>query len=302
MQYGLLSVAVLILPSFVTLCAQDLTQADPQAPAASADKSSNQDPGSDNDEPGWVRAWFRIVDKARASQPHFVSPIVTTHVMLVEQFRYDMSWQRDPSGGTITSNYGNSRGLEIIPNTRLEVGIFPPGYIVHQSNVPNGFNDFSFQVKFRAFSATEGKGDYFVGFFFGGSLPTGSAANGLGHPVLSPTFAAAKGLGPWDIQSTIGANLPTSGTNVLGRQIIFNTAVDYRINGKIWPMLEQNSTFWVDGPLSGNKEVFLTPGLVLGPVQLKERLHFLVGFGVQIAVTSFHQDNHRWIVSIRFPF
>jgi hypothetical protein len=302
MQYGLLSVAVLILPSFVALCAQDLSQADPPAPAAAADKSSNQDPGSDNDEPRWVRAWLRNVDKARASAPHFVSPLITTHVMLVQQFRYDMSWQRDPSGGTITSNYGNSRGLEIIPNPRLEVGIFPPGYVVHQSNVPNGFSDFSYQVKFRAFSATEGQGDYFVGFFLGGSVPTGSAANGLGHPVLSPTFAAAKGLGPWDIQSTIGANLPTSGTNVLGRQIIFNTAVDYRIKGKIWPMLEQNSTFWVDGPLSGNKQTFLTPALILGPVQLKERLHFLLGFGVQIAATSFHQYNHRWIVSIRFPF
>jgi hypothetical protein len=302
MQYGLLSVAVLILLSSMALSAQDLTQADPAARAATADKSSNQDLRNDNDDSGWVRAWERIADKARASQPHFVAPIVTTHVMLVQQFRYDMSWQRDPSGGTITSNYGSSRGLEIIPNSRLEVGIFPPSYIVHQSNIPNGFTDLSFQVKFRAFSATEGKGDYFVGFFFGGSVPTGSAANGLGHPVLSPTFAAAKGLGPWDIQGTIGANLPTSGTNVLGRAILFNTEVDYRIKGKVWPMFEQNSTFWVDGPLSGKKEVFLTPGLVLGPFPLKERLHLGLGFGVQIAVTSFHQFNHRWMFSIRFPF
>jgi hypothetical protein len=31
----------------------------------------------------WVHAWMRKVDKARASQPHYVSPIVTTHVLLV---------------------------------------------------------------------------------------------------------------------------------------------------------------------------------------------------------------------------
>ena len=31
----------------------------------------------------WVHAWMRKVDKVRASQPHFVSPIITTHVMLV---------------------------------------------------------------------------------------------------------------------------------------------------------------------------------------------------------------------------
>jgi hypothetical protein len=222
--------------------------------------------------------------------------------MLVQQFRYDMAWQRDPSGGTITSNYGTSRGLEIIPSSRLEVGIFPPGYIVHQTTVPDGFGDLSYQVKYRIASATEGKGDYFVGFFFGGTIPTGKAPNGIGHPVLSPAFAAAKGLGPWDIQSTIGATLPTTGTSVLGRTLLFNTEVDYRIIGKIWPMLEHNSTFWLDGRLNGQKQVFVTPGLVLGAFPVTGRLHVGFGVGAQIAVTSFHQYNHRWIFSIRFPF
>jgi hypothetical protein len=67
-------------------------------------------------------------------------------------------------------------------------------------------------------------------------------------------------------------------------------------------MFEQNSTFWVDGPLSGRKQVFLTPGLVVGPFQLYENLHLALGVGVQIAVSSFHQYNHRWIFSVRFPF
>jgi hypothetical protein len=84
--------------------------------------------------------------------------------------------------------------------------------------------------------------------------------------------------------------------------IVFNTAVDYRIKGKVWPMLEQNSTFWSGGALDGKKQLFLTPGLVLGSVQVAERLHLSVGGGVQIAVTQFHQDNHRWILSVRFPF
>lgn len=295
MQHAFPSVALVMFLAPVVLCAQSVDQDSPTA-------SATQDPGTGSGEPGWVRAWLRASDKARSSQPHFVAPLITTHVMLVQQFRYDMSWQRDPSGGGITSNYGSSRGLEIIPSSRLEVGIFPPSYVVHQTNVANGFGDLSYQVKFRAFSGTEGKGDYFVGFFLGGSVPTGSAPNGLGHPILSPTFAVAKGLGPWDIQSTIGANLPTSGTNVLGRTLLFNTEVDYRIKGKIWPMFEQNSTFWTDGPLSGNKQVFLTPGMVIGPFTLHERLHFAFGFGVQTAVSSFHQYNHHWIFSIRFPF
>jgi hypothetical protein len=289
--------------------------ADSELPSAACDSDENdsgvdngagaQNPrtpatsGSDSD---WVHTWMRKADAARASQPHFVSPIVTTHVMLVQQYRYDMSWQQDPAAGTSTSNYGASKGLEIIPATRLEVGIFPPNYLAHQSSAPDGFGDLSFQVKYRAFSATEGRGDYFVGFLLGGSLPTGSPRNGIGHTILSPTLAAAKGIGPWDIQATFGANLPASGINLLGRAIVFNTAVDYKIKGKIWPMLEQNSVFWSGGNLDGKKQVFLTPGLVLGGFPLAERLRLSFGAGVQIAVTQFHQYNHRWVLSVRFPF
>ena len=288
-------------PSSCDQPAADCTPNSSAVPPQSG-SSENNAGGSNSYQNDWVHSWIRKVDKARASQPHFVSPIVTTHVMLVQQYRYDMSWQQDPSGGTVTSNYGASRGLEIIPTTRLEVGIFPPAYFVHQSKVPDGFGDLSWQVKFRAFSATEGEGDYFVGFFLGGSFPTGTAPNGQGHTVLSPTFAAAKGIGPWDVQSTIGANLPATGADVLGRAIVFNTAVDYRIKGKIWPMIEQNSMFWSGGSLDGKKQVFLTPGLVVGGFPLAERLHLSVGGGLQIAATRFHQYNHRWILSVRFPF
>jgi hypothetical protein len=273
--------------------------------AVSPDDASSQNSSSTKRDSGhndWVSKWLRKVDEARASQPHYVAPIVTTHVLLVQQFRYDSSWQQDSPSGAITSNYGASRGLEIIPTTRLEVALFPPNYLVHQSSVPDGFGDFSYQIKYRAFSAPEDRGDYFVGFFFGGSFPTGTPPNGLGHTVLSPTFGAAKGLGSWDIQTTIGANLPASGTDALGRAILFNTAVDYRIKGKIWPMLEQNSTFWSGGLLDGRKQVFLTPGVVFGSFPFAERLHLTFGAGVQIAATQFHQYNHRWIVSVRFPF
>ncbi len=255
-----------------------------------------------NSDGGWVQKWMRKVDQARAGQPHFVSPIVTTHVMLVQQYRYDMSWQQDPAANSSTANYGTSKGLEIIPTTRLEVGIFPPSYLAHQPSLPDGFGDLSFQVKYRAFSGTEGRGDYFVGFFLGGSLPTGSRRNGIGHAILSPTLAVAKGIRHWDIQTTFGANLPASGANLLGRAIIFNTAVDYKIKGRIWPMLEQNSEFWLGGTLDGKKQVFVTPGVVWGSFPVAERLRFAIGSGVQIAVTQFHQYNHRWIVSLRFPF
>jgi 3-hydroxyisobutyrate dehydrogenase-like beta-hydroxyacid dehydrogenase len=73
--------------------------------------------------------WTRATDEARASQPHFVAPIVTTHVMLVQQFRYDMAWQRDASGGSITSNYGASIGLGYM-GSRLSKRLVDAGYSV----------------------------------------------------------------------------------------------------------------------------------------------------------------------------
>jgi hypothetical protein len=249
----------------------------------------------------WLTRWTERVDEARASQPHYVAPLVTTHVVLVEQYRYDVSRQRDASG-TVSSNFGASRGLELIPTTRLEIGISPPPYITHRSNAPDGFGDVFFQVKFRALSAPEGKGDYFVGLFFGGSLPTGSAPNGAEHAILFPTLAAAKGIGPMDIQTTLGAGLPTSGSDLLGRTLVSNTAVNLRVRGIVWPMVELNATSWSDGILDGKKEVFVTPGIVVGSFPLPERVHIGFGAGVQIAVSQFRRYNHRWIASVRVPF
>jgi hypothetical protein len=211
-----------------------------------------------------------------------------------------MCWQQSSSGDT-TANYGCSRGLEVVPTTRLEFGIYPPGYIVHRANFADGFGDLSYSVKFRAFSRPVGKGGYFVGFFLGGLIPTSANSNGTGHAVLTPTFAAAKVLGPFDIQSTIGGTLPTSGTKSLGRTLPFNTSFDYRIKEKAWLILEQDSTFWIDGPLTGNKQAFLTPGIVWqGKLGQKQKVE--IGFGEQIAVTHFHQYNHRSVFTIRFPF
>lgn len=49
----------------------------------------------------------------------------------------------------------------------------------------------------------------------------------------------------------------------------------------------------------GQTLTYLTPGLVLGRLRLKDRLSFTVGGGFEIAATSFHLTNH--IPSIRFP-
>jgi hypothetical protein len=249
----------------------------------------------------WVSRWLRTVDRARAEQPHYVAPLITTHVLLVQQFRFDSYFQQ--AGGIWTEEYGGGKGLEIIPNTRMEVQVGIPPYFGHgASNLPDGFGDVSIFLKFRAFSAPEGKGEYFVGFFLGGVFASASLPNGLGHTVWSPMIAAAKGWGFFDVQSTLSGNLPQSGTNVLGRQILFNNTFQFKVANIFWPDVETNSTFFVDGPLSGNKETFLTPGVITGPYQIAERLHFATGLGIQIAASHFHRYDHRLIWTMRFPF
>jgi hypothetical protein len=37
----------------------------------------------------WGHSWLRNVDKARSEQPHDVAPLITTHVLLVQQYRFD---------------------------------------------------------------------------------------------------------------------------------------------------------------------------------------------------------------------
>jgi len=259
------------------------------------------DPTSSSDENDWVHRWLGRVDRTKTLQPHYVAPLITTHVLLVQQFRYDMYWQEDNSGNW-AANYGASKGLEIIPNSRVEVQVGIPPYMVHETSVPDGFGDVSLFIKFRAFSAPEGKGDYFVGAFLGASFPSGNPPNGSGHTQLSPMLAAAKGWNHFDIQSALSGNLPTSGTASLGRSIVFNNTFQFNIRSRIWPEMEVNSTFITDGPTAGKKQTFLTPGIIFSGFRIAERLHFTVGAGIQTAVTQYHAYNHRWILSARFPF
>ena len=271
-------------------------------PAPSADGSPAEPPAPDPaPSDGWLSSWLRRVAEARESQPHTAAPLVTTHNDLVQQFRYDGYMQQDPNS-TLTTNAGAGRGMEIIPTTRLEVAFAMPPYLTHQSSVLDGSGDWSFLVKFRAFSAPEGEGAYFVGFVLNAAFPTGNTANSAGHAVWSPALAFGKGWGNFNLQNTFGGTLPQTGVDVLGRTIVLNDVAQYRIKRVIWPMLEANSTFWSGGHNAGKKQVFLTPGIVFGSFPITPRLRIAVGAGEQIAVTQFHTYNHRYIFSLRLPF
>ncbi len=249
-----------------------------------------------------VDAWFERVSKTQAEQPHWITPVVTVTPRLEQEFRYDVSAQ-ELANGTTTVNIGGGKGVELIPSERVEVILGIPAYLHHGSAAArDGFGDFGFLAKYRLLARNEQSGNYIVTAFLGVTAPTGSYNNGAEHAVITPTVAAGKGWGNFSVQSTIGAGLPVADAARLGRPILSNTAFQYRIARKFWPEFEVNSTFWPDGARAGKKQVFLTPGLVVGRIPLRGRLGLTVGAGYQIAATHFHTYKHNLIFTVRLPF
>jgi hypothetical protein len=251
---------------------------------------------------GYFSGWFARVDKTKEEQPHWVTPLATTTPRLEEEYRYDQLWQPNAKG-VATHNYDGGKGLELIPFDGVEVIFNVPAYIDHNNpNVRNGWGDVAFLVKYRLLSANEEHGNYILSAFLGWSLPTGQFSNGALHPVITPTIAYGKGFGNFDLQGTFGVGLPTADTSTLGRTIAWNNTFQYRVFRKFWPEVELNSTFFQDGKNGGQKQNFVTPGLVMGRFRLVGRVGFTFGAGYQIATTQFHTTNHNAILSIRFPF
>jgi len=249
-----------------------------------------------------VDGWLELVAKTQAEQPRWITPVVTVTPRLEQEFRYDISAQ-ELANGTTTVNIGGGKGVELIPSERVEVILGIPPYVDHGSaTAHDGFGDVGFLVKYRLLARNEQSGNYIVTAFLGMTSPTGSYNNGAEHAVITPTVAAGKGWGNFSVQSTIGAGLPVADTARLGRPILSNTAFQYRIMRKFWPEFEVNSTFWPDGTRAGKKQVFLTPGLVVGRIPMRGRLGLTVAAGYQIAATHFHSYNRSFIVTVRLPF
>jgi hypothetical protein len=110
-----------------------------------------------------------------------------------------------------------------------------------------------------------------------------------------------KGWGPFDVQSTIGIQIPLSDTYLTGQQYTSNTAVQYRLGKRLWPELEVNATGYKGGPSDGKKQTCLTPGLFVGRFPVNRNMGLTFGVGMQIATTSYHTYNHSLLFSVRIP-
>jgi hypothetical protein len=248
------------------------------------------------------RAWLDMADQVQATQPDWVSPLATTSGRLKQEFRYDI-WDQPSSGGNRSYQFGGNKGLEFITSSRTQILIGVPTYtLVSPSGPPGGFGDLPLMLKFRISSAKRTEGNYLVTFLVAATAPTGSHRYGAGEGVVTPTMAFGKGWGRFDVQSTLGVNLPTGDTAKLGRQVLWNTVFQYQAAGKLWPELEANCTWFTTGKYAGETQLFLTPGLEIGRVHLAGRFRFSTAVGVQIAATQFHSYDHRWMFSTRVSF
>ena len=256
---------------------------------------------SDDQDSSFLANRLETSARADAEQPHWIAPLFTVTPRLLEQFRYDAG--DSLKKGYDTLNFGSAKGLELIPthNTEILVSVLP--YVVHDKpGVVDGMGDMSFLLKYRIAAGNEGEGNYIVSVFLGGSVPTGTYSNGATSGSVTPTIAAGKGWGHFDFQTTFGVALPTSHMDKLGTPLAHNVAFQYRVFRMFWPEVEVNSTLWTNGSLAGDKQVFLSPGLIVGKIHLWKRLGMTVGGGVQIPATHFHTVDRTYLTSVRFPF
>jgi hypothetical protein len=252
--------------------------------------------------------WFPRVTRIQSEQPHWVTPLATVTPRLEEEVRYDQFWQAN-SHGIATDNFGAGRGVELIPFQNTEIILGVPAWIAHNGHIRHGpdiatddWADETFLIKYRLLSANEENGNYILTAFMGFSAPTGTHGNSSGHALFTPTIAGGKGFGDFDVQSTVGVTFPNGGEDRLGWPLAWNTAFQYRVFKYFWPEFETNYTWFAKGTRTGQSQLFLTPGLLIGRIPIHDRIGVTFGAGYQVGVTHHPAYNNAVIVSGRIPF
>jgi hypothetical protein len=253
------------------------------------------------------------VTATQNEQPHWVTPLVTVTPRLEQEVRTDFVRQTNAKLQD-TWNLGNSKGLEIIPFSRIELLFNLPPFFDHETGAKDGFGDVSFNSKARIFSRNEELGNAIVTGYLAATVPTGKNGNGSCCAVVTPSIGGGKGWGLFDLTTTFGGSLPVSNAHGLGHTVTWNNVAQYRL-AKIgvarffWPEVELNSSFYHGGANDGKIATFGTPGIVIGRIPLAHnpdgtpgRLGLTFGAGDQIALTHFHTYNHAIVLTARVPF
>ena len=246
--------------------------------------------------------------QTQLDQPHWATPLVTINARLEQGFRADFLRQTAPNGQS-TWNYGNAKGLQIVPFRHIELRFSPPPFFTHSDpHTEDGFGDVAFRLKYRIYGSGEQHHNAIVTALIAASVPTSKSGNGSSCAILTPTFELGKGFGRLALTSAASGTLPISNTQKLGRSIVWNNAIQYHATTLLWPQVEFNSTFYRGGKNDGHQQTFITPGLVISRIPLSHPasgaapLTITLGAGEQIALTHFNTYNHSPIFTARLRF
>jgi hypothetical protein len=136
-------------------------------------------------------------------------------------------------------------------------------------NPASGLTDLPFfLLKTRLTAANADNGDYVVSAFLSGQAPLGAPAFTNNAYYITPTIAAGKGWGDFNIQATISTPWPLSHLEKLGGQLAANVVFQYHVLQYFWAELELNNTYWFNGPRRGFDQLFLSPNIAFGPYPL----------------------------------
>jgi len=261
---------------------------------------------------GFFNQWLARTSATQAKQPAWAVPVITTFTGLIQVARTDFIRQITPAR-TNTWNLDNSKGLNLVPWANTELVVDLPPFIKHNLPAPasskDGFGDFSFLAKYRSATGNAKHGSYTLSAWALTTVPTGSYKNGSINASVQPNVGGGKGFGNFDVQTTLGATLPTGAAAVTatGRPILWNTVAQYRIGKLFWPELESNATFYKGGSNDGKTQEFISPGIIIGkcalhPSNPKSRPGLAFGAAMQVATSHFHTYNHALVLTTRWVF
>jgi hypothetical protein len=289
----------------------DLNVAPPSVPAPSPGIAAA--PAESDGFSAFLAGWAAQAARARATQPSWSSPLVTTSGLLEQRLRFDVD-QQHAGNGDSTTVLDDGKGVDLIVSDSNEVQIAAPPYDIR--NTPSGkgelsgFADWAFlRVKQRLASAPADAGDYVVTAWLQVQAPTGTEPLASRAWTFLPALAAGRGWGDFDIQATVGGVLPAAHTATLGNQLQTNVAFQYHVAPVFWPQIEVNWTHYDGGQRDGLNQVFLTPGLVIGRFALGNDKFFTFGVGYQFAVSPSYRASpltpayqHAWLFTSRLNF
>ena len=237
-------------------------------------------------------------------QPSWPTPVVEAEPRLTQYYRFAFTNQYAPAG-TQTVNYGNGRGGGIVAFNRVEIDFYPPGYIQHNAAARDGFADMGALVKFRIASGNAEHGNYILTALLGHTFAS-SPHNGALTDTWGPSLAGGIGFHHhYDVESSLGGTLPTGRIAVQGRSVQWNALIHDHATAHWWLELENNSTFFIEGPHDGKMQNFITPATyyVIKKSDWKPtHPYFVLAEGMQIATSEFHTYNHNLISELRILF